>query len=116
MDKPLKKPDLQEAAKNPFLGVYKFRSREKTQTSDVFILYYSYRGWYRINYVEGHRHPLSWALSVGLRQPHLDQTCSTACGSFPKDHVPGGKGPGPRPPRLLSPRADCRPPVAPGLS
>lgn len=57
MDKLLEKPDLQEAAKNPFLGVYKFRSREKIQTSDVFILYYSCRRWYHINYVEGHRHP-----------------------------------------------------------
>lgn len=62
-DKLLEKPDFQEAAKNIFPGVYKFGSRERTQTSDVFILYYSYRRWYRINYVEGHTDtPLSWVL------------------------------------------------------
>lgn len=111
MDKLLEKPDLQEAAKNPFLGVYKFRSREKTQTSDVFILYYSSRRWYHINYVEGHTDtPLSWVLSVGLRQPHPDQNRSTACGCFPKDHVPGGKALGPGPPRLLSPTCRLQPP------
>lgn len=99
MDRPLEKLDFQEAATNLFPGVCKFGSREKPQTSDVFILYYSYRRWHRVSHVEGHTGtPLSWVLWVGLGQPHLDQSLSTTCGCFPKDHVPGGKGPGPRPP------------------
>ena len=70
----------------------------------MFILYYSCRRWYQINYVKGQRQPASLGAGGRSAAAPQDQDLSTA-ESVPKDHVPEGRAPAPRrlgfPPRGL---------------